>query len=107
MERVVAKAVELVEAALIDRVVPIDFEQLLRHRRDTVHIVGVKRDDSCSEDIGDVTQRRVLGAFQCQFATQTLFGFDSCLDGSNDQPAAVQCFTKHMQHFGLHLLKDR
>ena len=64
MQRVIAETVELMQFALIHGVIPIDLKELLRHRRNTVHIIRIKSDDTRTEDIRDIAKRIIFGTLE-------------------------------------------
>ena len=107
MERVVAETVQLVQHALIDRVVPVDLEQLLHDRRDAVHIIGVERDDTPTEDISNIAQGSVFVAFELEFASERLFGLDTRIDGRHEDAVLGQRLTQQSRYLYQHALQYR
>ena len=68
MERVIAKAVEMMESPFVHGVVPIDLKELLGDGGYTIHVVGIESDDAGSEDVGDVTEGGIFGTLEREFA---------------------------------------
>ena len=81
------------QSPFIDGVLPIDIEELFCHRSYTVHIIGVERDDTCSNDVGNIVETGVFLSFQCQFTRQTLFGLHACLYRSDHESIAIHGLT--------------
>ena len=107
MERVITKTIQLVQHALIDRVLPIDLKQLLHHRCNTIHIIGVERNDTRAKNIGDITERSVLVALQLQFAFERLFRLNTCIDGRDDNSVLRQGLTQQSRYLCQHSLQYR
>ena len=107
MQRVVAKAVELMESPFVHGVVPIDLKELLGDGGYTVHIVGIESDDAGTEDVGDVTEGGVFGTLEREFAGEGLFGLDTRLDGCNHESVALQRFAELVEHLQTHALQLR
>ena len=107
MQRVIAETVQLMQLAFIHGVHPVYLKELLCHGGNTVHIVGIERDNTRSQDIGDVTKRSVLGTFERQLARQTLFSLNTRLDGRHNESVALQSLPQDTRHFDLHLFKHR
>ena len=107
MQRVVAETVQLVEFALVHRVCPVNLEELLRYRCDTVHIVGVEGDDARPEDVSDVAERGVFIPFKRQLVRQTRLRLDTRLDCRHNESVSLQSLPQDAGHLHLHLFKHR
>ena len=86
----VAEAVDFVDLALVDGVVPVHFEEALHGGSDLVHVVDVEGDDAQADDVGDVRKRAVFGTFELELAGQGILGLDPVLDGGHEQARFVE-----------------
>ena len=107
MERVITEAVQLVQPSFVHRVVPVYVKELLRHSGNTVHIVGIKGDDTCAEDVRYVTECSIFGTLERQFARQRLLCLDACLYGCDDEPVAFERLMQGTGHHLFHALERR
>ena len=107
MQRVIAETIQLVQFALVDGVLPVDVEHLLRHRSDTVHIIGIERNDTSAEKVGHIIKQGIFATLQRQFSGEALFRFDARLDSSDIDVVALQRLVQHPGHGLLHLLECR
>ena len=90
VEGVIAEAGEIMELALVDGLIPVDFKDMFHDGGNLVDVISIEGDDAQAEDVGDIAERVVFGTLQFEFATERLLGLDAVLDGIDVEPILFQ-----------------
>ena len=107
MQRVIAEAVQLMQFAFVNRVIPVYLKELLRHRRNTIDVIGIESDDTRAKDIRYILHRGILSPFERQFARERLLGLDTRFHRRDNNAIAVQGVTQESEYLFFHALQHR
>ena len=102
VQRHIAETVDFEHLALVDGVVPVDFEHFFHQGRDDIHLIIEKCDDTYAYNISYITDCLVLIPFQFQLVRQAVFRFDARLKPGNMKMVFVEALAQTLKHDGHH-----
>ena len=83
MQRVVAKAVQLVQFAFIHTFFPVDVKDAFGDSCHLIYFICIEGDDTHTHEIGHIVDALVFCAFQLQFSHQRLLSLHTMFHGGN------------------------
>ena len=106
MQGEVAETIDFVRFALVDGVLPIDFEQAFQDGSHLIHVIVIERDHADAHQVGNVMDALVFFSFKLEFSRKGAFRLHAMLHGGHDDARLGEKLFQFLGNHFSHLLID-